>query len=353
MWDTYPDSYRQQEVGVITRAVRGGESVSIVGLSGAGKSNLMGFVANRIAEKDTRFVLVDCNRLSTLNSAALFRLMRRALDSTQDASDEFDALDVAIAQALRVVKRICFLFDRFDALAGVHDMTLFSNLRALRDAHKFSLSYVIATRHMLAANNELAELIHANVIYLGALSESDARWSIQRYAERHALNWNATVEDQLIAATRGYASLLRAACEAYQQGAPLTVAELSAHAAVRARVNEFWADEPLDEEVQRSGLKNLPLLGKSQTAASTSFDTTNLTAKEHALLSYLQTHANAVCEKDDIIRAVWSEDKVFERGIRDDSLAQLVRRLREKIEPDPANPRYVHTVAGRGYRMTH
>ncbi|HLE30620.1 MAG TPA: helix-turn-helix domain-containing protein [Anaerolineales bacterium] len=39
------------------------------------------------------------------------------------------------------------------------------------------------------------------------------------------------------------------------------------------------------------------------------------------------------------------------RGVRDDSLAQLVRRLREKIEPDPANPRHIHTVPGRGYRF--
>ena len=58
-----------------------------------------------------------------------------------------------------------------------------------------------------------------------------------------------------------------------------------------------------------------------------------------------------VCEKDDIIRAVWPEDKFIERGIRDDSLAQLVRRLREKIEPDVASPKHVVTVAGRGYRF--
>jgi two-component system KDP operon response regulator KdpE len=58
-----------------------------------------------------------------------------------------------------------------------------------------------------------------------------------------------------------------------------------------------------------------------------------------------------VCEKDDLIQAVWPEDKIFEQGIRDDSLAQLVRRLRKKIEPDPASPRRIHTIPGRGYRF--
>jgi len=58
-----------------------------------------------------------------------------------------------------------------------------------------------------------------------------------------------------------------------------------------------------------------------------------------------------VCEKDDLIRAVWPEDRIYEQGIRDDSLAQLVRRLREKIEPDPSNPRYIQTIPGRGYRF--
>jgi DNA-binding winged helix-turn-helix (wHTH) protein len=58
-----------------------------------------------------------------------------------------------------------------------------------------------------------------------------------------------------------------------------------------------------------------------------------------------------VCDKDDLIRAVWPEDRIFERGVRDDSLAQLVRRLREKVETNPSAPRRIQTVAGRGYRL--
>jgi DNA-binding winged helix-turn-helix (wHTH) protein len=75
----------------------------------------------------------------------------------------------------------------------------------------------------------------------------------------------------------------------------------------------------------------------------------DLTASEHRLLAFFQTHAGVVCAKDDLIRAVWPEDRVLD-GLRDDSLAQLIRRLRQKIETDSAKPQHIQTIPGRGYR---
>ena len=77
-------------------------------------------------------------------------------------------------------------------------------------------------------------------------------------------------------------------------------------------------------------------------------DTLQLTAKENLLYEYLMAHRDKVCDKDELIRAVWSEDINFKEGIRNESLTQLVRRLRVKIEKDPANPVHIHTVPGRG-----
>jgi DNA-binding response OmpR family regulator len=147
---------------------------------------------------------------------------------------------------------------------------------------------------------------------------------------------------------------LRAACEAYAGGAGLEPDELVKQSAIRRRIDEFWADEPDDEAIRLSELEGQPLLiaGRPEKPAEKGFDTSQLTAKEYQLLEYFRQHPDGVCEKDDLIRAVWPEDKIFERGIRDDSLAQLIRRLREKIEADPSSPRYIHTVPGRGYRFT-
>ena len=69
------------------------------------------------------------------------------------------------------------------------------------------------------------------------------------------------------------------------------------------------------------------------------------------MLQVLFEHQHEVCEKDDLIQAVWPEDKIFEQGVRDDSLAQLIRRLRLKIEADPSSPKILLTVPGRGYKF--
>ncbi len=75
-----------------------------------------------------------------------------------------------------------------------------------------------------------------------------------------------------------------------------------------------------------------------------------LTPQEDRLLAYMLAHPGEVCDKDALAEAVWS-DEVRMEGIRDDRLAQLVRRLRDKVEPDPHTPHYIVPVWGRGYRL--
>ena len=344
-WDDYPSTYRADVAQRILVATQAGDSVALVGLSGAGKSNVLGFLARR----NHAYLLVDCNRLPEPNASALFRAMRRALDSTAlAATDEFEALEVSLGQHLVEGRRVTFLLDRFDDIANDADRVLFNRLRALRDAHKYALTYTIATRHPLDRRNELAELLFANTIWLGPMSEADALWNVERFAARRGVQWTHDVAAKLIDISRGYPSLLRACAEAHAAGCPLDAESLAQHIAVKQRIDEFWADQPSDDEIKLSGLANHPLLMHGRAPV---FNTSQLTAKEHALLIYLQSRDGQVCEKDDIIRAVWPEDKVLQRGIRDDSLAQLVRRLREKIEPDAASPKHVVTVAGRGYRF--
>jgi hypothetical protein len=242
------------------------------------------------------------------------------------------------------------LFDRFDILEEKASPTLFSNLRALRDTYKYTLTYVVAARRPPNPRTELAELFFANTVWLSPLSESDAFWTIARYAARRGLNWDRVVSQKLIDISWGYPSLLRSACEAYAAGAELTASSLAQQPAVLQRVREFWADQPDNELLARCGLSGHPLLVAAP--ARLKIDPAQLTAKEHLLWEYFQKHPGKICEKDDLIRAIWPEDVIYERGIRDDSLAQVIRRLREKIEPQPSNPRYIHTIPGRGYRFT-
>ena len=350
-WDEYPQDYRLSQVQAILSAVQAGESAALVGLSGSGKSNLLGYLAHRWGQAGSRprLVLVDCNRLAEASAEGFFRLVRAALGDQGAAVDELGALEAALARQLAEASPLGLLLDRFDALAGRKDAAIYSNLRALRDTHKYELAYVIATRHPLDPHNELAELFFAHTIWLGPLNESDIVWNVQRYAARKALTWDSSVTLQIAALSGGYPAFLRAVCEAHALGCPLRPADLRQHPAVQRRLDEFWADQPQAATLRLCGLNDNPLLSASR--APGQIDTTQLTAKEHALWEYMKAHPGQVCEKDDLIRAVWPEDRIFERGIRDDSLAQLVRRLREKVEPDPSNPRLIQTVAGRGYRF--
>ncbi len=73
-----------------------------------------------------------------------------------------------------------------------------------------------------------------------------------------------------------------------------------------------------------------------------------LSPKEFALLSYLYEHRGAVCSKDDIGAQVWPE---YRESVYDYQIENLVRRLRARIEPDPANPQLLLTVRGMGYKL--
>ncbi len=349
-WDSYPPTYRTNEIKAILNALCAGECVALVGLSGSGKSNLLGFLAHRISEGAPPWALVDCNRMTQATPAAFYGLVRRALGEPDAAESGLEVLETAIEARLAAnAGKLCLLFDRFDALPDAIVPSIGGNLRSLRDEHKYDLTYVIASRRPPDARSELAELFFAHTLWLGPLSAQDGRWSAASYARRRGLEWDAATLDGILRLSGGYPAWLRAVCEAVADGAPLDPAELCRHPAVKLRLAEFWADEPTLEMLALSRLQGVPLLDDRPARRSAAHEP-DLTAKELLLLDYFRAHPARVCEKDELIRAVWPEDRIFLKGVRDDSLAQLVRRLREKIEEDPSSPKRIQTIPGRGYR---
>ena len=72
-----------------------------------------------------------------------------------------------------------------------------------------------------------------------------------------------------------------------------------------------------------------------------------LTPKEYEILRFLMMVPGRVFSPKEIYRAVWKE-KPFGT---DTTVAVHIRHLREKIEIDPADPRYIKVVFGQGYKM--
>lgn len=73
-----------------------------------------------------------------------------------------------------------------------------------------------------------------------------------------------------------------------------------------------------------------------------------LSAKEYALLAYLNKHSDRVCSKDSIAKAVWPE---YRGDVFDYQVESLVKRLRKKLEPDAEESHLVVTIYGKGYRL--
>ena len=71
----------------------------------------------------------------------------------------------------------------------------------------------------------------------------------------------------------------------------------------------------------------------------------NLTAKEFDLLELLMMHPNKVYSREELLNTVWGYD--YPGDVR--TVDVHIRRLREKIEKTPSEPKYIHTKWGVGY----
>lgn len=72
-----------------------------------------------------------------------------------------------------------------------------------------------------------------------------------------------------------------------------------------------------------------------------------LTAKEFELLTFLAKHPNRVFSKEELFELIWGLDLAGDIT----TVTVHIRKIRGKIEIDPANPQFIETVWGAGYRF--
>ena len=118
---------------------------------------------------------------------------------------------------------------------------------------------------------------------------------------------------------------------------------------VKARIKAVMRRNSLNE---KSGVKNNDILVFSDLKldhknriVNISGKLINLTSKEFDILELLLTHPNTVYSRDELLKLIWGED--FPGDVR--TVDVHVRRLREKVETDPGDPKYVYTKWGAGY----
>ena len=72
-----------------------------------------------------------------------------------------------------------------------------------------------------------------------------------------------------------------------------------------------------------------------------------LTAKEFDMLYWMARHPRQVFSRDQLLENIWGMSEYIDPS----TVTVHIRRLREKIEPDPATPRHLQTVWGVGYKF--
>lgn len=128
---------------------------------------------------------------------------------------------------------------------------------------------------------------------------------------------------------------------------PFHTEELIARIQAQLRRYLMWTEgrpEEREEQIINGGLvldlrsKIILVDGKEE----------KLTPKEYKILKFLMSHLGCVFSAEEIYQNVWEEEQSF---AVENTVMVHVRRIREKIEIDTKNPKYLRVVWGIGYKM--
>lgn len=445
---TQRPGFRQTETEKLFKWIQAGESASIIGISGVGKSNLFNHLRDphtqaqhlgKVADS-TIIVRANFHYIPDFSDRSIYSLIleqlemldseaeRLSLTSQEiekishyhelllDAQDDVLKVQRYFKLALRVLlgqtnRRLVFLFDQFDDVYQEAEERLFANLRGLREAYKYRISYLVFTRDMLpnlietdAAREEFYELLASNIMGLKPYAKPDAISVLERVANRNKLTLTDELRDQLYVLAGGHAGLLRAALLAAMQQNVADQLSQNSEAELLLKVSgvemecdKLWRSLSTHEQKTLKGkaqnqnvekalggrvvtqLQIKGLLSEDETAVIFSpifarfvamqdalwerplfFDKLSrqiwvqgnpaprLTQLEYRLFQQLHQHAGEVVEKDELIAAGWPNAK---GGVSDEALIAAIARLRKKIEPDPKNPRFLENVHNQGYLL--
>lgn len=338
--------------------------------------------------------------------------LHRTLVAPTTMIEDAYAFVAALAAVVRISGRVVLLLDEFDNLLRRLDARVFLNLRGLADQYGPALTYVTATTHrpsVIRADVEpFYELFAYTTRYLSLLTADEARAQLDSYAAERGVSLDDADHSFAYGQGDGHPGLLRALVYllgelADERGVSgderrrLASAALNHAPNVQAECAGIWnelldserealvailAGQPAPESARASLIaKHLARVGERGLAVfapvfaafiarerriephseGLRVDTERgdvyvngraippLTDLEYRLLALLNDRRSQIVDKYQIVEKVWGESYIDQ--VDDDRIERLVARVREKIEPDPRQPRFLTTVRGRGYRL--
>lgn len=119
------------------------------------------------------------------------------------------------------------------------------------------------------------------------------------------------------------------------------VARVKAHLARYERLTS--ASVPENDIIEIRGIK----IDKTARRVWVDGEEKAFTGKEFDLLTFLAEHPNRVYSKDELFREIWDMDSIGDIA----TVTVHIKKIREKVEYDSANPQYIETIWGVGYRF--
>jgi hypothetical protein len=291
----FPPDYREADVKKIMDAIYKLRSVSIVGLAGMGKSNVVRFIVSHPEVKkrylgdkaeDFAFIHIDCAGPGCDNERGIYEEILYQLREKMgledipypDTSDTRQLQRALRRQVSNIEARLnlAIIFDYFDEAYPRLGKGFFNYLAHLRNSRqRANISYVFATRRQLDHLYELQELLD-DVCWIGPLSYNDALGSIRRDEQRLGQMFGPAERDKLIAYMGGHPGFLKNACELLKDGEidlacpeDEVVGQLLRSDVIRNLCEELWNDLTSEEKrVLISKARNTPAAGLMDSAAA-------------------------------------------------------------------------------------
>lgn len=360
-------------------------------------------VKNRDLADTIKFILISISySLQEREFDAEAKKINDILKNTVDLNDElilFQSLKIAIDYlAIEKELTVIFLFDRFDQYIPRVTEQFFINLKILRDHAKYRFGVVFSVSHPLEETvghfmlSTFYEFVGGNIVYLSLCDLPGLEFRISYLEKTIQKTIDPKILKEILVLTGGHSKVALRACERVLSAEDITLQNLSsqllASPHIQSALYEIWIGLTPEEQLvlqskdgaNNEKLRRLGLFGASGENAIpllTEFISTlpkeknalildpekndiflnkrplsdELSGSEFRLLRYLMQNEGRVCEKDEIIEAVWRESATRE-GVTDQALDQIIYRLRKKIESNPNEPVFIKTVKGQGYRFS-
>ena len=323
-WQSYPLTYRAREMKTLAGWILAGQSGSVIGLAGAGKSNLLGFLCHRPealqaylpADAASAFPIpVDLNNLPSDTLDTFYRVILRSFYEVRDrfdpdlqgtvsdlylenrgSRDPFltqSAVRELLFQFRAQQARVALVMDRFDKFGQTATPHMLDTLRGLRDSFKDTLCYLVGMRQEMVymfdphALGEMYEILDTHVCWVGPMNEPDARRVIveETGAATHPPGPGEDEVAGLLALTGGYPALLKAACHWWlstpdRPAVSEWTAAVLPERFIQSRLNEMWAGLTQEERQALSYVQKW--CTRSDTAVA-------IDARYHRVLRSLET----------------------------------------------------------------